>query len=51
MKLKAKVDILCDMKRYEAGSVFEASAEQGRDLISLGWAEPVKKPAKKSAKK
>jgi len=54
MKLKAKTDILFDAKKYEAGSVFEASAEHGLTLIDLGWAEAVteeKKAPKKAAKK
>lgn len=54
MKLKAKTDILFEAKKYEAGSVFEASTDHGLTLISLGWAEKVeeKKAApKKSAKK
>jgi len=53
MKLKAKTDLLFEAKKYEAGSVFEASAEYGLTLIGLGWAEAVeeKKSPKKPAKK
>lgn len=53
MKLKAKTDILFDAKKYEAGSVFEASADHGLTLIELGWAEAVeeKKTPKKPTKK
>ena len=54
MKLKAKADILFKAKKYEAGSVFEADADHGLTLISLGWAEAVKEKKaapKKAAKK
>lgn len=53
MKLKAKADIIFESKKYAAGSVFEASADHGRSLIELGWAEAVKetKAPKKAAKK
>lgn len=54
MKLKAKVDILVDSKKYEAGSVFEASADHGRTLVELGWVEVVeeaRKAPKKTTKK
>lgn len=49
MKLKAKADILFEAKKYEAGSVFEASTEHGLTLIELGWAEAVEE--KKATKK
>ena len=53
MKLKAKADVIYEGKKYEAGSVFEASADHGLTLIDLGWAEAVeeKKTPKKTAKK
>ena len=53
MKLKAKTALLFESKKYEAGSVFEADADHGLALISLGWAEAVeeKKASKKSTKK
>jgi hypothetical protein len=53
MKLKAKSSLIFEAKKYEAGSVFEASTEHGLTLISLGWAEAVveKKTPKKPARK
>lgn len=54
MKLKAKTALLFESKKYEAGSVFEADADHGLALISLGWAEAVKEKKaapKKAAKK
>lgn len=54
MKLRATVDILFDSKKYEAGSVFEASTDHGLTLVELGWAEVVeeaKKAPKKTTKK
>ena len=53
MKLKATTDILFDSKKYEAGSVFEASTDHGLTLVELGWAEVVKeaKAPKKTTKK
>lgn len=49
MKLKALTALVFEAKKYEPGSVFEASAEHGSTLVSLGWAEAV--PEKKAPKK
>lgn len=53
MKVKAKIDLVFDGKKIEAGSVFEADTDHSLTLIGLDWVEAVeeKKTTKKAAKK
>lgn len=46
MKLKAKVDILAEGKKFKAGSEFTVSKETGLLLIRFGWAEELPEEVK-----